>query len=77
MGKLWACTAEQMAYLTSHFPDFLEAHQNNKIDAFRCQLYDGWASLWPEHQVLFPSWKEGDTPLTKDQMAALGKAIAM
>ena len=76
MGKKWMRSPEQTEYLKSHFSAYLEAHKSGKSVAFRSRLYEGWARRWPEREVVFPSWKEGDTPLTRDQMEELGKAIS-
>ena len=76
MGKKWMRSPEQMEYLKSHFSAYLEAHKSGKSVAFRSRLYEGWARRWLEREVVFPSWKEGDTPLTRDQMEELGKAIS-
>ena len=76
MGKKWMCSPEQTEYLKSHFSAYLEAHKSGKSVAFHSRLYEGWAHRWPEREVVFPSWKEGDTPLTRDQMEELGKAIS-
>ena len=76
MGKSWPWTDDQTKYLHSHFAAYLEARQNKTVEAFCAHLYEGWAQHWLEHQVVFPLWKEGNPPLTKDQMKDLGGAIA-
>lgn len=76
MGKKWDRTTEQTDYLRGQFGAYHDARQNGNMETFRARLYEGWARLWPERAVIFPSWKEGDTPLTKGEMAALGRAIA-
>jgi len=76
MGKAWIHSEEQTTYLQGRFDAYHEVRQNGNIEAFRTWLYKGWAQRWPERQVLFPLWKEGNAPLTQVQMVALGKAIA-
>jgi hypothetical protein len=76
MGKKWNRTTDQTVYLHGQFSAYHDARQNGNMEAFRARLYEGWTRLWPERVVVFPSWKEGDTPLTKDQMTTLGCAIA-
>jgi hypothetical protein len=77
MGKPWARTPEQDAYLKSHFPGFIKARQEGSMQAFRTLLYNGWEQLWPERSILYPLREEGDLPLTKEQMAELGKAMVI
>jgi hypothetical protein len=76
MGKTWTRSEAQTTYLRGQFTAYHEARQNGGIDDFRSRLYEGWAERWPEREVVFPSWKEGDPPFTKEQLAILGKAIA-
>lgn len=76
MGKSWPRTEEQTAYLDGQLDALLEARQNETIKTFRDQLYEGWSKRWPEKAIVFPSWKDGDPPLTQEESDIVGKAIA-
>lgn len=75
MGKRWARTPLQTLFLNAKLADYVQARAGSNLELFRSKLNEEWFQHWPEHQIVFPEWKEGDAALSQDQMHILGKAI--
>lgn len=75
MGKRWARTPSQTLFLNTKLADYTQARADSNVEPFRSKLNEEWFQHWPEHQVVFPEWKEGDAALSQDQMRILGQAI--
>ena len=75
MPKKWEHTPEQDQYLRNLFQPFIQARKDERIEAFKNELYDGWFTRWPEEKLLFgEGWKKGDSRSSED-MRVLGAAI--
>jgi len=75
MGKRWTRTTSQTQFLNAKLAEYVQARVDNNIEPFRSKLNEEWFQRWPEHQVMFPEWKEDDTALSQGQMQILGQAI--
>ena len=69
----WA-TKEQLGFMTSHLPGYLEAQLTKEYSGFWPDFYQAWFTQWPERREVFPD-KPMDEQLTAQEECSLGLAL--
>lgn len=75
MGKEWAKTPEQKAYLESQVAPYTAARIAGRQEPFMKAFIGGWLERWSEQVALFGEPGPDTPPLTKEQLERVGTAV--